>query len=204
MTSSLKLIAISVGGVAASILIFVFLLNPRQVQLTDLNRVIKERKIELITLEQQITAYNNAQSDLSKASRKNEILSAFVIREDLVGAVKSLEAAATATGTDETLKINEDSPKSVKPQDKTPDVIEGKQGLGEIPYRVTSYNDFIGTVQFLQYLEHLPQFTEIYKINLSSETLESELTGERIYTGRILGVIDGVFFIKPGSESPID
>lgn len=195
MNTSLKLAVISLGGIVVSILLFVLLVNPRQVQLADLNRVIKEKKIELITLEQQITAFNNAQSDLSKASRKAEILSTFVIREDLVGAVKSLEAAAAATRTDETLKIKDEAP-TVKPQDKTPAVIEGKSGLDEIPYRVTSYNDFIGTVQFLQYLEHLPQFTEIYKINLSAETLESELTGERVYTGRVLGIIDGVFFTK--------
>lgn len=196
MNTSLKLLMISLGGLLASILLFVLLVNPRQVQLVDLNRVIKEKKTELITLEQQITAFNNAQSDLSKASRKNEILSTFVIREDLVAAVKSLEAAAVATDTDETLKINEPLSNVKKSQDKIPAVIEGKLGLDEIPYRITSYNDFLGTVQFLRYLEHLPQFTEVYKINLSAETLESDLTGERIYTGRILGVLDGVFFTK--------
>jgi hypothetical protein len=48
----------------------------------------------------------------------------------------------------------------------------------------------------LRYLEHLPQFTEISKIDLSAEQVESAESREPVRTGRVLGTIDGVFFLK--------
>jgi hypothetical protein len=196
MNSFLKLTLVFFGGLLVAGGVFGLLVNPRLSHLAELKSEMTEKQKELITLEQQILAYVNAQTDLSRAARKDEILSAFVEREELVEAVINLETAAATTGTEHALKINEDKP-DAKPNEKTPDVVASKQGLDEVPYRITTYNDFEGTLQFLQYLEHLPEFTEISKINLSAETVESEISETRIYTGRVFGSIDGVFFIKP-------
>lgn len=195
MSGIVKFIAILIVGLLLSLSVYSFLVSPVLGQLSTLKNNLAAKKTELVTLEQQILAYKNAQSDLSKASEKNVIFNAFLDREQLVSAVKSLERAAALTATSSSLKINEPS-SDTKPADRPQPVIANKEGLNEIPYRVTTFNDFLGTIKFLAYLEHLPEFTEISKINLSAETSESDQTKTRVYTGRVMGSIDGVFFTR--------
>ncbi|MBI2356204.1 MAG: hypothetical protein HYV13_03315 [Candidatus Doudnabacteria bacterium] len=193
--SSVKLSLILASGLLGCLLIFIFLLNPSLNQLTALSGNLTQKKLELATVEHQVVAYQNAQADLSKAAQKERIFNAFLVREDLVAAVKHLEAAAAATKTQESLKIDEPDQ---DPKNKPQPVVDVK-GLEEIPYRVLTLNDYIGTIQFLRYLEHLPEFTEVSKITLSAETVDSEVSKTKIYTGKVFGSIDGVFFVKQPS-----
>src|SRR3989344_5309459 len=71
----------------------------------------------------------------------------------------NLEVSAAKTGTEEELDIEEEEV-DVKPKDQKPPVVANKPGLDEIRYRLTLLNDFAGIVEFIKYMEHLPQFTE--------------------------------------------
>ncbi|MBI4049549.1 MAG: hypothetical protein HY395_01895 [Candidatus Doudnabacteria bacterium] len=192
MTAKIRFTLLLVGGLFICLGVYFFLFKPVLNQLSAQSEVLRQKNVEVATMRQQIIAYKSAQTDLSKAVEKDRILNALLQREELVSAIKNLEKAASVTKTSETLKINEPGAE----QDNLPDpVVEAGGYLGEIPYRVSTINDFLGTVQFLRYLEHLPQFTEIAQINLSAETVDSDTQG-RIYTGKVFGTIDGVFFVK--------
>lgn len=192
-----KFLLILVIGLGLSAVIYLAPLNPVLGQLSKLNGELRQKKIELATLDQQITAYKNAQADLSRASEKDLILEAILDKEELVAAIKNLEEGAALTRTEETLKINEPDPES---KEKVVPVLKHLDNLEEIPYRVISLNDFLGTIQFIRYLEHLPEFTEITQINLSAETVDSESSKTKIYTGRVFGSIDGIFLVKAKNE----
>jgi len=192
MKALTRIITITVIGVAVSMMLVIWVLKPVLSDVSTTNTAVKAKKSELVLLEQQILAFKTAQSDLSKATRKDEIANVIQPKENLVAAVKDVEAAAEKTGTTETLDLKQvDIAK-----EKTPDVIPGKSGINEIKYSVLTLNDFAGTVSFLSYLEHLPHFTEISKIILSAETQESSQK-TRVHTGKVIGSFEGVFFVKP-------
>lgn len=186
-----RIIVISIIGAIASLLLVVLAVKPVLNDVTDSNLIVKQKKTELATLDQQIRAFKNAQSDLAKATRKDEIANAIVPKENLVVAVKDLEVAAAKTNTAETIDLREPDVGQAKPAD----VISGKQGVAEVPYKLTIINDFVGTQSFISYLEHLPHFTEISKITLSAETREGDKSSV-IHTGKLVGTFDAVFFVK--------
>lgn len=204
MRSLTRIIVISIIGLAASFLLVIFLISPTLSQLAKTNEEIRQRKSELALLEQQVRAYKNAQSDLSKASRKTEILEAFASEENLVLAVKELEAAAAQSQTTEILDIRDPvewagANSRVKPPAQ---VVSNLQGLTEIPYEVSTLSlDFKSLVDFVGYLEHLPHFMEISNINLSAEVKEGEGAGSKpIHTGKVMGNFKGVFFIQSAKK----
>lgn len=197
MTALVKLVSTLLGGLLLCLIIYFFLLNPALSQLSIFSDTLRQKNVELATLQQQITAYKNAQTDLAQAVQKDQIFEAFLSREELVAAVKNLESAAVVTRTVETLKITEPEADS---NSKPKKVVESVDSLKEIPYRVSTLNDYVGTIQFLMYLEHLPQFTEISKITLSAETVDSDTAAGRVYTGKIFGSLDGVFFVKSQTQ----
>jgi hypothetical protein len=186
-------------GLAFCLVIYLLLVKPSLNRMTVLSKELLTKRVEAITLEQQIRAYKTAQSDLSKATEKDKIANLIPKREDLVQSVISMEEAVNITATEHDLKINDDritSSKAPAPRTKegTPQVLTSKPGLLEITYRLSSNNDFTNTVRLLKYLEHLPQFTEIYKINLSAQTTDS--ADGAVRTGNVLGTFDGIFVIK--------
>ena len=155
MNATTKLVVIIAVGALVAALIFFFLINPVLAELPELNGRLKEKKTELITLEQQIQAFRNAQSDLARATRKEEIAVALVNKENLVLAVQNIEAAAVAANSEHTLANLEDLLlQKIKPEP----LIANKTGLEEIPYRLTTLTDYLGTIDILRYLEHLPQW----------------------------------------------
>lgn len=187
-----KLILILIVGLALSFALFALVVKPNLGKLSVLGDELFLRQNELGNLSLQVTAFKNAQTDLAKAEKKLKILETFLVRESLVEAVKGMEQAAAKSATLLDTKINEPDP-SAKVKEKP--VLENQLGtLSEIPYRLTTENDFAGTVKFLQYLENLPQWTEVSRIDLSAETVES--AKEQIQTGKVFGAIDGVFFVK--------
>ena len=199
MKAVTKSIITATIGLTAGVLIFLFLIQPALSRLSELSRNLQDKKQREITLEQQIRAYKTAQSDLSRADQKDKIFNSLVTKENLVQAVESLERGASVTGTDHTLDISEEAPAptaAAKNKTAPVNVLINRAGLTEVVYRLSIKNDFIGTVQFLDFLEHLPQFTEITKINLSAETAEGSSGQNVVKTGQVLGSIDGVFVIK--------
>lgn len=192
-----KIALVTVLGIVGSILFFSLLIKPSLNRVEVLASSLSERKQLEATLEQQVFAYRTAQSDLSKATQRQKILAVFVEKENLVEAIKNLEAGAALTGTRHDLKIQEQDPNlPANAKIKEPPVLNDKLGLKEIPYQLSTVNDFVGTVRFLSFMEHLPQFTEMSKLNLSAEIIEGASTTEPIRTGNVLGDFNGVFVIK--------
>ncbi|OGE74328.1 MAG: hypothetical protein A3I07_02660 [Candidatus Doudnabacteria bacterium RIFCSPLOWO2_02_FULL_42_9] len=190
-----KVLASMIFGAVIFILVVVFLALPGLNDLDGINADAKQKKIELEILENQIRAFKTAQSDLAKATRKEDIRNAFVAKEDLVVTVKEFELAGAVTNTKTTLNITE-----LGSKDKPSSVTNKPKGVEEIPYTIDTVNDYNGIVKFLDYLEHIPHFTEISKISLSSEVTNIGL--DKIRTGVVFGQIKGVFFVKSVINPP--
>jgi hypothetical protein len=186
-----KIIVVGVAGALICLLMVWFAIWPVLDSLTVVNNKLQQDQIELATLEQQNLAFQRAQADLNRATRKNEITNAIGPKEGLVTAVNDLEAAASKSGTTQALQLLERDPKA-----KPADVIGNKHGIDEVQYQTTTNNDYIGTINFLALLENMPHFTEIAKISLSSEIASGSSKDKTLWTGRVLGTINGVFFVK--------
>jgi hypothetical protein len=195
MKSTYKIVLISFLGVALSGILYLALIKPTLNQIVNLNTQAVAKKTELNTLLDQINAYKNARTDLSQASAKDLVNNAILKRENLETAIKTIESAASTTGTDESLNIN-DSDDSVSKGSVAPDVVTGRKISSEVPYTITASNDFVGLVQFIQYLEHLPHFTEVSKLSFSAKSADSGKSELARHSGKIIGNIEGVFFIK--------
>lgn len=199
MKAATKLIITGAGGLIICLVLVFVLIKPTLTKVNDLNTQLKSRKTEVKTLDQQITAFKSAQSDLSRATQRDRILGAVVEGEDLVSAIEVIEDAARITATKHTLTIPEQvvGPKS-KPQ---PPVLKGVPGVKEVPYQLSANTDFQNLIYFLQYLEHSPHFTEITGIRLVAEIASSGSSFEKtaVTTGNVITNIDGIFFIKNGS-----
>lgn len=171
-------ITITICGAAAALLLVFFAVKPVLSDVGTLHGLVVQAKTESLALAQQILAFKTAQSDLSKATRKDEIAAVIPAREGLTPAVLDLETAVKKANVDHTLQISNE--------------VKGNQVL----YELNTTSDFLGALSLLSYLEHSPHFTEMQKINLSAETTQS--TGSKAtHTGRVLGDFKGVFFIKP-------
>lgn len=191
MNSLTKLITIFLSGLILALGVQIFLVKPNLAKVAALGTDIKIYEIKLETIKQQVSAFKSAQADLARAEKKDAILNATLQRENLVFAIKNIEDYAFITATELSTRINEPDPKS---KIKIPEVINGKIGLSEIPYNLNTISDFAGAVRFLQYLEHLPYFTEISRIDLTAEVIEVDKRSTQ--TGRVFGSIDAVFFVK--------
>ena len=201
MKASTKiLIAIPIGLVLSLVLIFV-LINPALGRLEKVGNLLRDKKVEHATLDLQIRAFKVAQSDLAKADKKEKIVDAVKTKEELVAAVISIESAVDNTNSEHTLRITEDVVQVGKGAVKPPEVITNKSGIEEVIYRLAVTNDYVGMIDMIKYLEHLPQFTEITKVTLAAETTEGTTAGNPIRTGRVLGTIDSVFIVKK-NEAP--
>jgi hypothetical protein len=194
MKASVRNIIFFVCGVIASLILTLFVISPTLTDISQLNAQVTAQKTEVLTLDQQILAFRSAQSDLSKAVRKSEITSVISVKEDLTAAVLDLERAMNLSQiSDHLLQIKEQTdPKVAKP----PPVISGHVAIEEIPYMLSFTTSYLGVLNALAYLEHLPHFTEIFQIDLSAETLSGP-GGEATHTGQVFANFSGVFFIRP-------
>ena len=191
MKSLTKIILISGVGITLCVGLTFLAINPALNNVVTANQEIGDMKNELTTLENQVRAFKNAQSDLSKATRKNEIVDSIVTKETLVATVKELELAASRTNTIHVLEFSEPAPGSNKKS-----VINHDSDIEEVPIRITVINNYVGLLNFLSYLEHV-RFAEISRADFSAEILEGDTA---THTGRILGTIDGVFFVKTSDQ----
>ena len=98
-----------------------WLLKPNLSKIQFLASDRLKQEAELVSLEQQVVAFKNAQSDLARASKKEKILNAFLIREDLVEAIKDIEAGASKSVVVLAIAIKEPGPKDkTKPKPVIP------------------------------------------------------------------------------------
>lgn len=191
MSPLTKLVVIIVGGVVISIALVSLLVKPNFGRVSVLGKTVEQKKQELATLQQQINAFKTAQSDLARASEKEKVQGTVLLREDLLTAIKNLEVGAAKSGVALEVKINEpDGKTKIAPKA----VVADKGELKEIPFRLYTTGDFSGTVKFMQYLEHLPNLSELSKLDLSAETVQIDKTV--VQTGKVFGSIDGVFLVK--------
>lgn len=192
-----KIIIILFVGFGTSLLLYTLVISPLLTEVNIINADVRTKKMELSVLQKQIKAFKTAQSDLAKATRKDDVINAILEREDLVEAVLDLEQSASNTNSVHKLEIKETviNPKDKKAVANQVSVISKKTNIQEIPYDLIVTNDFMGIVNFINYLEHLPHFTEISKINLRSDQ-DKSITGIIGRTGQVEGTINGVFFVK--------
>ncbi|MGE5298134.1 MAG: hypothetical protein ACM3KM_03150 [Acidobacteriaceae bacterium] len=201
-----KLIIVVVLGLGVSLTAGFYVIKPSLNKVNKMNEELRSKKSESKTLDQQILAFKTAQSDLSKATQKERIANSFVGKYDLVKSIEKIEAAAAATNTQHQLSITDPylnkgtvgAAATTTPAEKPKESIMSKQGIDEIPYTMTATNDFLGTVNYMQYLEHLLYFTEISKVELVGEVqggtnVENGTRAPR--TGIIKTKLNGVLYI---------
>jgi len=177
--------------IAGIIIIFMtfFFIKPTISQVSNLNTVFAEKKQELATTEQQIRAFRTVQSDLNQAVERGLLAEAIVEKTDLVEPIINVEKAASQSALIQTLDIIDDVKSQYKP------ILKDSADLEEIPYLLSTESDFFGFVNYLKYLEHLPQFTEVSKMNLTAEIIQAK-DKPPTRTGKIFGNIEGAFFVK--------
>jgi hypothetical protein len=198
MTALIKnVIVVSIGTVICAALVL-FLVKPMVSDVDSFDQALLAKKADVINMQEQVQSYQKAHSDLNLATDKQEILDAILVKEDLVKVVKEIEAAAAATGSDEEIKISDPYgvgrgvSASVGGKAGTTQ-IPGLIGVTMIPYTLTIHSDnYSNLTDFLGYMEHLPSFSEIVDLQLSSEG--DDQSGA--HTGKIMANIDGVFFVK--------
>lgn len=197
-----KILIITIAGAGLSVLLILFLIFPALERLNGINLTIKQQKSELWVLDQQVRAFKNAESDLSKALRKEEINTVILSKEDLVLAVKDLEASANRASTAENLNITDPiSWKGADAKTKPPAaVLLNHPGVEEIPFTThTLSQDWKSLIDFVSLLDHQPRFLELSYISLSADTILGEQK-EVINTGKVIGSFKGVFLIKSSEQ----
>jgi hypothetical protein len=200
MTAIAKNIAIVVLGSILCLGVVFWVVRPVMNTASNLNHDLVAKRNEVAALEQQIRAYQTAKSDLSHATDKAKISNAILTKENLVAAIKNVELDSSRAGLHEDMTITDPFQKVAKPTtdaNKTPPTIKGLAAVKEVPYRLSITSDYLSLVDFVSYLEHLSNFTEVTKFQLSSETVGVGVVGAKpVHTGRVISNIDGVFFVQ--------
>jgi hypothetical protein len=194
MKASTKLFLVSAGSLLGIGLIVFMGLFPVLSKVSNLHQEVLAKKTEALNLEAQIAAYQAARTDLASALKREEITGNFVERENLAAVIKKLEQAAVDAGIEQTLTIVDENVGQATAQSQQ--VAGGEIGIEEVPYSLDVKATYQSLIDFLKYLEHLPHFTEITKINVYSATASSGREQIPVHSGRILGTIDSVFFVK--------
>lgn len=200
MNALIKNSIIVATGSIASLILLIWLINPVMKDVGSLNQSLNAKKLELAHLDQQIRAYQTAESDLEHAADKQSVIGAILQKEDLETAIMSIEAKATATGVEEKMVIK-DPFLEVKSTDKTAQkakpTIAGLTDITEVSYELNTLSTYSGLIDFLSYLEHLPNFTEVTKLELSAESSSlSQNQKVASHSGRVIGNINSMFFVQ--------
>jgi hypothetical protein len=204
MTGATRITTYVVGGVILCIAVFFFLVRPALNRVSGLNSEVQVTEAELNRLEQQILAYKTAQSDLSKATNKDLLFTTFVDDKNLHVPIEEMESVAKITGTEYMLKIHRDSIENAPVVDRRrassgatgQKKVTNQNVLEEIPYTLSVQNpSYTSMITFMKHLEHIPHFTEISGVDMTSEGGEE---GEPIL---VTATINGVFLVKK-NETP--
>ena len=195
MSALTKNIIISSVGTIICIVISVWMIRPLIDQIGNLHSTLVAKKTEMVNLDQQIRAYQTAEADLKKATEKDKILNAVLEKEDLVTAVKGVEAAAARTNVDEIMTIHDPFIQTVKQvgSKAVPPLTRGLNNIVEVPYDLSVNGTYLSMIDFFSYLENLPNLTEVSKFDMIAEISKS---AQGIHTGKVNTNITGVFYVK--------
>jgi hypothetical protein len=206
MDSKTKIAVTVAAGLVVTLAMMFLVFRPLVTSVKGLNYSLAEKETELGELEQQIVEFKSAQTDLARATFKNDIYGTIVEREDLSLAIVDLEAAAEENGVEESLQISDPSSDAARRgAPAAPTLFESLALSKEVGYRMEVTGTFAGLVGFMQELENLPHFTEYSEIILAAEVenLPAAEGGSR-NTGALNGTFDGVFLVKNNPDAATD
>ena len=200
MKSFSKLISVIVFGFIVSAVLYVFLIRPNLSSVDELYTKSSAKQTELEALTAQISAYKNAKADLkAAASDKDKILNSVLVRENLQTVILEVEAAAANLGISEGMTIKEVLDENGRPI-TSPPIVSGKKTIDEVPYQIKVTAEFPSILKFIEYLEHLPHFSEISKFAFSTNSVAAGSTTDEdrliIHTDVTTVVIDAVFMVQ--------
>lgn len=188
-----KLALISIAGFITSVLIFIFLIRPNLNQVSESYDAAVKKQTELKALSDQIVAFKNSESDLNKVQNKDKILNSILERENVQVAIREIESAALLSSTEEGMTIQENLNPAAEASKL---VIIGNPNIDEVLYTINISGSFTSLIKFLQYMEHLPHFTEMIKISLGASTTGTDVSGVPEHSGNLTGAINAVFFVR--------
>jgi hypothetical protein len=195
MKSISKILMISAICLVVTVSVFVLLIQSSVQTLTEINSEAVRKKTDLKTLEEQIVAFRNSQKDLAVASDREKIIQSIVVKENLEVPIKKIEEAAVKSNSDQSLLIRENDMAGTG--DSFHPMIKSKGNVEEVPYTISSTTNFLNLIKFLQYVEHLPNFSEVSSLSLSA--IAGTTTGkdsQATHSGNILTTIEAVFFVQ--------
>lgn len=203
MNSKTKILLTISLGILSVVVFVLFGFQPMLKSVRVSNERLVQRQQELSKIEKQISEFKTAQTDLARATFKDDVYNTIVERENLSAVIVDLEIAAARTNTVESIQIFEEVESTRKTRETKLDVFDGLSLSEEVGYSMSVRNDFAGLVDYLQYLEHLPHFTEFDKITLNAmtETIASERGGGSRNTGAVIGTFEGVFLVKKSKKN---
>ncbi|MBX4204988.1 MAG: hypothetical protein KW788_02225 [Candidatus Doudnabacteria bacterium] len=214
LTPFTRIVLIVFLGVVLLVAATFVLILPSLNRIDTLNKDLVAKKTEISNLEQQIRAYQTAQSDLNRAVDKQEIFDAFLPKEKLVTVIKEMESAVANSGTgEEVLSIDDPflaaatgQPATKNAKKEDPTLVGGLNNITLVPYELNFSNDYLGTIRLLSYLEHLPHFTEFSSFHFSAQTITpaagTSQTQVLEHTGKISGTIKGIFYARKEVTTP--
>ncbi len=197
-----KVIISIVLGLVATLTIFGVVIYPNLEEVHQLYVKATQKRTDLETLAEQILAYKNSQADLNAAQDKNKVLTRILARENLQVAIAEIESAAQASEVEEVLRIEEQFDASGVPI-STKNIIQNENLSTEVGYTLQINGTFGNVLRFIQYMEHLPHFTEIENINFNTVT-DNSSSGEGIskHADKLTVTIEGVFLVRKKTTNP--
>lgn len=208
MNALTKNIVIITLGTILCFGLYFWVVRPIVDDVGNLNKELTVKKTDLANLDQQIRAYQTAEIDLERATNKQTIANTILVKEDLETAIRKVEQAAAITGVTQIMYIT-DPFLEVKIAGRNTGakppaaVLNGLNGIREVPYKLSTASTYTELIDFISYLEHHPNFSEIVRIDLSAEQGVGSTAGGGARTGRVLANIDNVFFIQNATtETP--
>jgi len=199
MRSYKKLIIVMACGVGATFALYLFLLKPYMEKVNTLFNEATAKQTEYQAILDQILVYQSSQVELDSVNDRELLANSILERNTLQEVIEELEAGAAKAGVSEQLKIQETLDPKGKPRPTKP-VIQGLNKVDDIPYTVTVSGNYLAIVRFMQYLEHLPHFTEVTSISLNAGVGETLETGQILNAETMTGFIDAVFMVRKESR----
>lgn len=201
--SRAKLTTIITCGIIAMGIIIFAIIKPLAASVAGAHQEAQKQRNELNRLLAEEASYKSARDDFNRiSSRAQEIASLFPTRENLVGHVKKLEAAASEFENTFSLSITDAS----EQQRSTTEATENKPytivprlvNIEVIPYDFQIEGSYASIVRFLQTLENQPFFSEIDTLSFNSRMHDVSGAGgiSRVRTGTIDALIRSAFYAK--------
>lgn len=135
-----------------------------------------------------------------------DVKNLFLVREEAVSLVESMETAVSQAGLSGKLSIVDQEEDARSSSLKQPLLVKNLIALEEVPYVLRFGGSYRQVVDLLQYLENLPYFTIISALSASAQlnTSQTGKTGGEVRTGNVSGEINGVLFLRTNEKNEQD